>query len=47
MNDEVVVLGESDDKKLNISVFDIAEWNKTIEWEILTNITDRLERIEV
>ena len=47
VNDEVVVLGESDDKKLNISVFDIAEWNKTIEWEILTNITDRLERIEV
>ena len=47
VNDEVVVLGESDDKQLNISVFDIAEWNKTIEWEILTNITDRLERIEV
>ncbi len=47
VNDEVVVLGESDDKQLSISVFDIAEWNKTIEWEILTNITDRLERIEV
>lgn len=47
VNDEVVVLGESDDKQLSISVFDIAEWNKTIEWEILTNITNRLERIEV
>ena len=47
VNDEVVVLGSSADKKLNISVFDIAEWNKTIEWEILTNISNRLERVEV
>ena len=47
VNDEVVILGFSEDKKLNISVFNIAEWNKTIEWEILTNITDRLKRVEV
>jgi len=47
VNDEVVILGSSEDKKLYISVFDIAEWNKTIEWEILTNISNRLERVEV
>ena len=47
VNDEVVILGSSANKKLNISVFDIAEWNKTIEWEILTNISNRLERVEV
>lgn len=47
VNDEVVILGSSEDGKSNISVFDIAEWNKTIEWEILTNITERLERVEV
>ena len=47
VNDEVVILGSSADKKLNISVFDIAEWNKTIEWEVLTNISNRLERVEV
>ena len=33
VNDEVVILGSSEDGKSNISVFDIAEWNKTIEWE--------------
>lgn len=47
VDDEVTVLGNSDDEKLNISVSDIAEWNKTIEWEILTNMSKRLERIEV
>ena len=47
VNDEVVILGFSNDKKLSISVSDIAEWNQTIEWEILTNITERLERVEV
>ena len=47
VNDEVIILGSSEDGKSNISVFDIAEWNKTIEWEILTNITERLERVEV
>jgi len=36
------------DKSLNISIKDIAVWNKTIEWEILTNIKDnRLNRIEI
>ena len=30
-----------------ISVSDIAQWNKTIEWEILTNMSKRLERVEI
>jgi alanine racemase len=47
VDDEVTILGHSDDRKLNISVSDIAEWNKTIEWEILTNMSKRLERVEV
>jgi alanine racemase len=47
VDDEVTILGHSDDGKLNISVSDIAEWNNTIEWEILTNMSKRLERIEV
>ncbi len=47
IDDEVIVLGNSQDGKLNISVSDIAEWNKTIEWEILTNMSKRLERVEV
>ena len=47
VDDEVVILGSSEDGNSNISVFDIAEWIKTIEWEVLTNITDRLERVEV
>ena len=47
VDDEVVILGSSEDGNSSISVFDIAEWNKTIEWEVLTNITDRLERVEV
>ena len=47
VNDEVVILGSSANGKLNISVFDIAKWNKTIEWEVLTNINNRLERIEI
>ena len=41
------ILGNSMDGKLNISVSDIAQWNKTIEWEILTNMSKRLERVEV
>ena len=47
VDDEVVILGSSEDGNSSISVFDIAEWNKTIEWEVLTNITDWLERVEV
>ena len=47
IDDEVTVLGSSVDGKLNISVSDIAQWNKTIEWEILTNMSKRLERVEV
>ena len=48
IDDEVIVLGTSLDKSLSISIKDIAEWNKTIEWEILTNIKDnRLIRIEI
>ena len=47
IDDEVTVLGNSMDGKLNISVTDIAKWNKTIEWEILTNMSKRLERVEV
>ena len=47
IDDEVTVLGNSMDGKLNISVSDIAHWNKTIEWEILTNLSKRLERVEV
>ena len=47
INDEVTVLGNSMDGKLNISVSDIAQWNKTIEWEILTNMSKRLERVEI
>ena len=47
IDDEVTVLGNSMDGKLNISVSDIAQWNKTIEWEILTNLSKRLERVEV
>jgi len=48
IDDEVIILGTSNDKSLNISIKDIAVWNKTIEWEILTNIKDnRLNRIEI
>ena len=47
IDDEVTVLGNSDDGKLNISVSDIANWNKTIEWEILTNMSKRLDRVEI
>ena len=47
IDDEVTVLGKSMDGKLNISVSDRAQWNKTIEWEILTNMSKRLERVEV
>ena len=47
IDDEVTILGNSKDGKLNISVTDIAKWNKTIEWEILTNMSKRLERVEV
>ena len=47
IDDEVTVLGNSMDGNLNISVSDIAQWNKTIEWEILTNMSKRLERVEV
>ena len=47
IDDEVIILGDSMDGKLNISVSDIAKWNKTIEWEILTNMSKRLERVEV
>ena len=47
IDDEVTVLGHSDDGKLNISVSDIANWNKTIEWEILTNMSKRLDRVEI
>ena len=47
VDDEVTILGHSDDGKLNISVSDVAEWNNTIEWEILTNMSKRLERVEV
>ena len=47
IDDEVTILGNSMDGKLNISVTDIAKWNKTIEWEILTNMSKRLERVEV
>ena len=31
VDDEVTILGHSDDGKLNISVSDVAEWNNTIE----------------
>ena len=47
IDDEITVLGNSMDGNLNISVSDIAQWNKTIEWEILTNMSKRLERVEV
>ena len=47
INDEVVLLGNSENNELEITVFDIAEWNNTIEWEILTNINERLERVEI
>ena len=48
IDDEVIILGTSSDKSLNISINDIAAWNRTIEWEILTNIKDnRLNRIEI
>ena len=47
IDDEIIVLGNSMDGNLNISVSDIAKWNKTIEWEILTNMSKRLERVEV
>ena len=47
INDEVVLLGNSENNELKITVFDIAKWNKTIEWEILTNINEGLERVEI
>ena len=36
INDEVTILGVSLDSSIEISIKDIAEWNNTIEWEILT-----------
>ena len=48
INDEVTILGTSLDSSIEISIKDIAEWNNTIEWEILTNIKDnRLKRVEI
>lgn len=47
INDEVVLLGNSENNELEITVYDIAKWNNTIEWEILTNINERLERVEI
>ena len=47
INDEVVLMGNSENNELEITVFDIAKWNNTIEWEILTNINERLERVEI
>ena len=47
INDEVVLLGNSENNELKITVFDIAKWNNTIEWEIVTNINERLERVEI
>ena len=48
INDEVTILGASLDGNIEISIKDIAEWNNTIEWEILTNIKDnRLNRVEI
>ena len=48
INDEVTILGVSLDSSIEISIKDIAEWNNTIEWEILTNIKDnRLSRVEI
>ena len=47
INDEVVLMGNSENNELEITVFDIAKWNNTIEWEILTNINERLERFEI
>ena len=48
INDEVTILGASLDSNMEISIKDIAEWNNTIEWEILTNIKDnRLNRVEI
>ena len=47
INDEVVLLGNSQNNELEITVFDIAKWINIIEWEILTNINERLERVEI
>jgi len=48
INDEVTILGVSLDSNIEISIKDIAEWNNTIVWEILTNIKDnRLNRVEI
>ena len=47
INDEVVILGKSQNKNISIEVQDIATWNRTIPWEILTNMSKRLERVEV
>ena len=47
VDDEVTVLGKSENGQHEITVTDIAQWNKTIEWEILTNMSRRLERIEI
>ena len=48
INDEVTILGTSLDSNIELSIKDIAEWNNTIEWEILTNIKDnRLNRVEI
>ena len=48
INDEVTILGASLDSNIEISIKDIAKWNNTIEWEILTNIKDnRLNRVEI
>ncbi|MDA2969531.1 MAG: alanine racemase [Actinomycetota bacterium] len=47
INDEVVILGKSQNNEISIDVKDIADWNKTIPWEILTNMSKRLERVEI
>ncbi|MCA9956797.1 MAG: hypothetical protein KC434_18835, partial [Anaerolineales bacterium] len=44
-NDEVVLLGESEDGTVAIRCEELAEWAGTIPYEILTNINTRVSRI--
>ncbi|MAT99300.1 MAG: alanine racemase [Anaerolineaceae bacterium] len=44
-NDEVVLLGESDDGAVSITCEELAAWAGTIPYEVLTNINTRVSRL--
>jgi alanine racemase len=46
-NDEVVLLGESEDGGVSITCEELAAWAGTIPYEILTNINTRVSRLYI